>query len=153
MRNTCFSVSRFRGRDPGAMNVWCKYSSAHLHSRPAACNFWCIPHISGAWEEVALKQKFFFQNIPNNEKNFKVLYKVKFNRDPSQWKSCFSYSDYTTVSEHEISEQFLVVAQFPLLTSCRVILVLSSTSCVKLQIFLLCRSLTTAPKPAADLAF
>ena len=54
-------VPPFRGRDPGAMNVWCKYSSAHLRSRPGACSFWYIPHASGAWEEVALKQKYFFK--------------------------------------------------------------------------------------------
>lgn len=55
--------------------------------------------------------------------------------------------------QHEVSEQFLVLARFAPLTNHRVILMLSSTSCMKLQLFLLYRSLTAVPKPGADLAF
>lgn len=42
-----------------------------------------------------------FETIPNNEKNLKVLYKLKLNHDPFQGESCFTYSDYTVAREHE----------------------------------------------------
>lgn len=142
-------VAQLRGRRPGAMDVWCKYFSALFCSQPAACTFWCISHSPGAWEKVALKQTDYFINIPENEKNHSfVQVLIKYVLSP--WKSCFSYSGYP---ECEIKEQFLVLVLFPPLASHRVIVMLSSTSCVKLQIFLLHRSLTTSPTPAAVLAF
>lgn len=117
--------------------------------QPACCTFWCISHSPGAWEKVALKQTDYFINIPENEKNHSfVQVLIKYVLSP--WKSCFSYSGYP---ECEIKEQFLVLVLFPPLASHRVIVMLSSTSCVKLQIFLLHRSLTTSPTPAAVLAF
>lgn len=86
-------------------------------------------------------------------KFFEVLGEFKLKHDALQWQSCFSCSSYSTAREQEISKEFLILAQFPPLPSCRVILMLTTASCMKLQIFLLCRSLSAVPKPAADLAF
>lgn len=76
VRNACSSA---QGKASWYNDVWCKYSSALFCSQPAAWPFWCISHHPGAWEKVALKQTYFFINIPEDEKKTIVLFKFKLN--------------------------------------------------------------------------